>query len=133
APDESTASQAKARPRGTQKAEANAVAGGAPNRSLRSNDACGAMSRNRIIQSGLTELTPFTPCPVQVVLESSKIGLQQFEGALSILRVCASSFQPRNSGFLLIDKIPHVEDLLCSEQGLVEFYRHHGSISVMVL
>ena len=45
---------------------------------------------------------------VQVVLESSKIGLQQFEGALGILRVCASSFQPRNSGFLLIDEIPRI-------------------------
>jgi hypothetical protein len=45
---------------------------------------------------------------VQVVFERSKIGLEQFEGALGILRVCASSFQPRNSGFLLIDKIPRV-------------------------
>jgi hypothetical protein len=43
-----------------------------------------------------------------VVFERSKIGLEQFEGALGILRVCASSFQPRNSGFLLIDEIPRV-------------------------
>jgi hypothetical protein len=65
---------------------------------------------------------------VQVVFERSKIGLEQFEGALGILRVCASSFQPRNSGFLLIDKIPRVHDVLCSEQGLVEFYRRHWII-----
>jgi hypothetical protein len=62
---------------------------------------------------------------VQVVLENSKIGLRQFEGALGILPVCASRFQPRNSGFLLIDKITRVQDVLCSDQGLLEFYRHH--------
>jgi hypothetical protein len=63
APDKSIAPQVKAPAHGaTRKAEANAVAGGAPNRPLRSDDACGAMSRNGIIQSGLTGLPLFTPC-----------------------------------------------------------------------